>query len=71
MVLPQFLLARCLRGAWRRYLLVSAIATVAVLAAFIPDTSSPAAGILQRVAVTIPLLALAAIAALYTRVGCT
>lgn len=71
MVLAQFLLARCLRGAWRRYLLVSAIATVAVLAAFIPDTSSPAAGILQRVAVTIPLLALAAIATLYTRVGCT
>jgi hypothetical protein len=71
MVLAQFLLARCLRGAWRRYLLISAIATVAVLAAFIPDTSSPAAGILQRVAVTIPLLALAAIAALYTRVGCT
>jgi hypothetical protein len=48
---------------WRPWLLASATATAAVLIAFASDTSAPAAGILQRVAVTIPLAAVTAIAA--------
>lgn len=68
MVLAQLLLAhRCGATArwraWRPYLLASGIATAAALAVFIPNTTSPAAGILQRVAVTIPLLAVSAVAA--------
>jgi hypothetical protein len=47
---------------WRPWLLASAGATAAVLAAFAADTSAAGAGILQRVAVTIPLAAVAAIA---------
>jgi Protein of unknown function (DUF998) len=48
---------------WRPWLLASAAATAAVLIAFAGDTSAPAAGILQRVAVTIPLAAITAVAA--------
>ncbi len=68
LVLAQLLLARsfgttpCWR-AWRPYLLGSAIATAAALAAFIPAITSGSGGILQRIAVTIPLLAMAAVAA--------
>jgi hypothetical protein len=53
--------------AWRPWLLASAGATAAVLAAFAADTSAADAGILQRVAVTIPLAAIAAIAARLVR----
>ena len=68
MVLAQLLLARRCGAttrwrAWPPYLLASGIATAAALAVFIPNTTSPAAGILQRVAVTIPLLAVSAVAA--------
>jgi len=48
---------------WRPWLLASAAATAAVLIAFADDTSAPPAGILQRVAVTIPLAAITAVAA--------
>jgi hypothetical membrane protein len=48
--------------AWRGWLLASGLATGAVLVAFAADTSAPGAGVLQRVAVTIPLAAVAAIA---------
>ena len=48
---------------WRRYLLASGIATAVALAVFIPDTASPSAGLLQRIAVTIPLAAMTAVAA--------
>jgi hypothetical protein len=47
---------------WRPYLLASGAATAAVLAAFIPNAGSHSGGILQRIAVTIPLLATAAVA---------
>jgi peptidoglycan/LPS O-acetylase OafA/YrhL len=62
------LLARRFRviPAWRRWhpwLLASGAATAAVMAVFIPNTSSPAAGALQRVAVSIPLVAMSAVAA--------
>jgi hypothetical protein len=67
MVLAQLLLARrcgmtARWRAWRPYLLASGIATAAALVVFIPNTTSPAAGLLQRVAVTIPLLAVGAVA---------
>lgn len=69
LVLAQLLLAeRFGRGhghgsrAWRAWLLASAAATATILIAFAADTSAPGAGILQRVAVTIPLVAIAAIA---------
>jgi hypothetical membrane protein len=52
---------------WRGWLLASAVATAAVLAAFAADTSAPSAGVLQRVAVTIPLAAMAAVAARVVR----
>ncbi len=48
---------------WRPWLLASATATTAALIAFAADTSAAEAGILQRVAVTIPLAAITAIAA--------
>lgn len=48
---------------WRPWLLASATATAVALAAFAADTSAAEAGILQRVAVTIPLAAITAIAA--------
>jgi len=68
LVLAQLLLARrfaaipCWRP-WRRYLLASGIATAVALAVFLPNTTSPTAGLLQRIAVTIPLAAMAAVAA--------
>ena len=48
---------------WRPWLLASGIASAAVLIVFAAGTSSPDAGLVQRVAVSIPLAALAAIAA--------
>jgi hypothetical protein len=51
---------------WRPWLLASAVATAATLIAFAADTSSPDAGVLQRVAVTIPLAAIAVVAAALT-----
>ena len=68
LVVAQLLLARrfgaipCWRP-WRRYLLASGIATAVALAVFLPNTTSPTAGLLQRIAVTIPLAAMAAVAA--------
>ena len=68
LVLAQLLLARrfaaipCWRP-WRVYLLGSGIATAVALAVFLPNTTSPSAGILQRIAVTIPLAAMTAVAA--------
>jgi hypothetical membrane protein len=68
LVLAQFLLARRFGREpswqrWRPWLLASAAATAALLVAFAADTSAPGAGVLQRVAVTIPLAAVAAVAA--------
>ena len=76
LVLAQFLLARRFGREpgwkpWRPWLLASAAATAAVLIAFAGDTSAPAAGILQRVAVTIPLGAITAIAARLLRIPAT
>jgi Protein of unknown function (DUF998) len=51
---------------WRPWLLASGLATGAVLIAFAADTSAAGAGVLQRVAVTIPLVAIAAVAARMT-----
>jgi hypothetical membrane protein len=48
---------------WRPWLLASGLATGAALVAFASDTSAAGAGVVQRVAVTIPLVAVAAIAA--------
>lgn len=48
---------------WRPWLLASGVATGALLIAFAADTSAAGAGVLQRVAVTIPLAVIAAIAA--------
>ena len=68
LVLAQLLLARGFgrdprwRG-WRPYAAAGAIASAAALAVFIPDTTSRYAGILQRVAVTIPLVTVTAVAA--------
>jgi Protein of unknown function (DUF998) len=47
---------------WRPWLLASGVATGAALIAFAAVTPAAAAGVLQRVAVTIPLVAIAAIA---------
>ena len=68
LVIVQALLARDFgrvqaRRRWRPWLLASAVATAATLIAFAAGTSSPDAGVLQRVAVTIPLAAIAAVAA--------
>jgi Protein of unknown function (DUF998) len=67
LVLAQLLLARSFAATaswrpWRRYLLASGAATATALAVYIPNTTSDAAGALQRVAVTIPLLAITAVA---------
>jgi hypothetical membrane protein len=48
---------------WRPWLLASGVATGALLIAFVADTSAPGAGVLQRVAVTSPLAAIAAVGA--------
>jgi Protein of unknown function (DUF998) len=67
LVVAQLLLARrfatisCWRG-WHRYLLGSGIATAVALVVFLPNTTSPSAGILQRIAITIPLVAMTAVA---------
>jgi hypothetical protein len=68
LVLAQALLARALaRDAawkpWGRWLAASAVATTVALIAYGANTSQPAAGVLQRVAVTLPLAAIATIAA--------
>ena len=55
--------------AWRPWLLTSAAATAVALTAFAVDTSAPDAGILQRVAVTIPLAVITAIAVQLVRTG--
>jgi hypothetical protein len=47
---------------WRPWLLASGLATGAVLIAFVAVTPAAEAGVLQRVTVTIPLVAIAAIA---------
>jgi hypothetical protein len=52
---------------WRPWLVAGAGVTAAVLVAFAADTSAGDAGILQRVAVTIPLAVIAAIAARLVR----
>ena len=51
---------------WRPWLLASGLATGAVLIAFAAVTPAAGAGVLQRVAVTIPLVAIAAISAQMT-----
>jgi hypothetical membrane protein len=48
---------------WRPWLLASGLATGAALVAFAADTSASGAGVLQRIAVSIPLAAIAAVAA--------
>jgi hypothetical protein len=47
---------------WRPWLLASGLATGAALVAFAAETSTAGAGVLQRIAVTIPLAATAAVA---------
>jgi hypothetical membrane protein len=67
LVLAQLLLARrfgtvpAWRG-WGPYLAASGIATGVALAVFVPNITSPGGGVLQRVAVCIPLLAVTAVA---------
>jgi hypothetical membrane protein len=68
LVLAQLLLAHRFGRepawrAWRPYLAASGIATGIALAVFVPNITSPSGGILQRIAVTIPLLAVTAVAA--------
>ena len=64
LVLAQLLLSRTLPWrSWRPYLLASSVATAVALAVFLPNTTSAAAGVLQRVAVTIPLITMTALAA--------
>jgi hypothetical protein len=55
-------------GPWRPWLLASSVATGAALVAFAADTSAAGAGVLQRIAVTIPLVAIAAVAARLLRI---
>ena len=47
---------------WRPWMLASGLATGATLVAFAAQTSAAGAGVLQRIAVTIPLAAIAAVA---------
>jgi hypothetical protein len=56
---------------WRPWVLASGLVTGAVLVAFAAETSAPGAGILQRVAVTIPLATIAAISARLLRTPAT
>jgi hypothetical membrane protein len=68
LVLAQLLLAHRFGRkpawrAWRPYLAASGIATGIALAVFVPNITSPSGGILQRIAVTIPLVAVTAVAA--------
>jgi hypothetical membrane protein len=67
LVIAQALLARAFARdpgwkPWRNWLAASAAATTVLLIAFGADTSGPAAGVLQRAAVTLPLAAIAALA---------
>ncbi|MGH3210752.1 MAG: DUF998 domain-containing protein [Trebonia sp.] len=71
LVIVQALLARAVaRDAagrrWRRWLAASAAVTTVALVAYGANTAEPAAGVLQRVAVTVPLAAIAAVAARVT-----
>jgi Protein of unknown function (DUF998) len=68
LVVAQALLARAFARAaacqpWCRWLAASAAATTVALIAYGANTSEPAAGVLQRAAVTIPLATIAALAA--------
>jgi Protein of unknown function (DUF998) len=68
LVVVQALLARALaRDAawkpWPRWLAAGAATTTVALVAYGVNTAEPAAGVLQRVAVTLPLAAIAALAA--------
>jgi Protein of unknown function (DUF998) len=68
LVVAQGLLARAFaRDAgwkpWGRWLAASAVGTAMALIAYGANTSEPAAGALQRVAVTLPLAAIAALSA--------
>ena len=68
LVLAQLLLAHRFGRepawrAWRPYLAASGIATGIALAVFVPNITSPSGGILQRIAVSIPLVAVTAVAA--------
>lgn len=68
LVLAQLLLARRFGRepgwrAWRPWLLASAAATTAALAGYAADTSGAGAGVVQRVAVSIPLAMITAVAA--------
>ena len=56
---------------WRPWMLASGLATGAALVVFAADTSAAGAGVLQRVAVTIPLAAITAIAARLLRIPAT
>jgi hypothetical membrane protein len=72
LIVAQALLARAFARdaawkSWGRWLAASAAATTVLLIAFGADTSGPAAGVLQRVAVTLPLAAIAALAARLAR----
>jgi hypothetical membrane protein len=70
LVVAQALLARRFgRGPLGRGLLVSAAVTAGLLAAFAADTSAPGAGVLQRVLVSVPLAAVAAISVRLLRGG--
>jgi hypothetical membrane protein len=74
LVIAQALLARAFARdpawrPWRRWLAASAAVTAAAMIAFAADTSGPVAGVLQRVAVTLPLAALAAVAVGLARSG--
>lgn len=76
LVLAQLLLARRFGRApawkpWRPWLLASAVISAVVLIAYAADTSAPGAGVLQRVAVTVPLVAIAAMAARLLRIPAT
>ena len=68
LVIAQLALARRFRRDpawrhWRPWLLASAAATGVILIAYATDVTGPAAAVLQRVAVTLPQAAVAAIAA--------
>ena len=68
LVIAQVALARRFRRdpawrAWHPWLLASAVATGVILIAYKADVTGPAAASLQRVAVTLPQAAIAAIAA--------
>jgi hypothetical protein len=74
LVVAQALLARAAGRdpawkPWRGWLAAGAAATAALLIAFGADTSGPPAGVLQRAAVTVPLAAIAALAARLVRAG--